>query len=133
MTLTPVQVGELLGGSPNPILFQGDMGSAPVLNTIVSRPLDGLWEMRRRITQPPQPIVISYGLTDAQGQDGQLSLAGPTPSVITATMQAIPPVVTRSNPNFEWVEGGVVLHLDVGSAVGSGDYSGTLSVTVNQL
>ncbi|MEG4917906.1 hypothetical protein [Microcoleus sp. B7-D4] len=104
--------------------------AAPQINTQLIRSLPSLWQMRVPANRPLQSVSVSYDLIAANGRSNSLSNPEHPNSEIKVALQALPPIRVSRENNFDIIEGGVELRLNLERAEVAGAYQGTLRITV---
>lgn len=130
----PIRAGDLLPAGGATISFDGARGAVAGLRTRVLRRLDGLWRFdvpAERTTDAA--LQVEYELRGADGRRDALSLPDADGAWIPVRLQPVGPRLLRSWNGRSWLEGGVILDLDLEDVRHAGTYRGTLFVTVSRL
>jgi hypothetical protein len=134
LRVEPVRSRELLGGrSLHPIVFHGEAMPQDVgLVTSFQRELPHLWELHVPLTKTAPSVQVVYELIGDDGRRDLLTHRRDGDSQIFVEVEPLPQRVLAGPPGEMVLEGGVVLHLDVQKARFSGEYGGTLVISVNR-
>lgn len=137
LLLEPVTAMELTGCDKQQALSRGGFrfGSGGFhslnLRSMVTRSVPGLWRLR----MPPDirlyALDVSYELVGANGRSSRLCNLEKSESEIKVIIDEIPPRVVGREAHSTVIEGGMVMHLQLGAVRSAGTYSGTLTVVVN--
>ena len=103
------------------------------VTTQIVRRLPAVWRLRLPDGQFPDQLDVQYEITGPDGRSGRLVSDGGTQSEVRVQLRAIPPAIVSQGLDGAVVEGGLVLYMDLESVRAAGRYSGTLTVTLNQL
>jgi hypothetical protein len=125
--LSSIALATANGYGVNPTLDLGSF-SATVVRTVQS-----LWRLRVPSSTSGDDLDVSYEVIGANGHRGCLNNEDRPSSEILVTVHPTAPLVTQRGKHWAFVEGSVVLNLDISSARNAGRYSGTIIVTIHQL
>jgi hypothetical protein len=130
LTMEPIRSAELVPGGSMAVVFDGNHIPAAPIETQTSRRLPSLWRMEIDPVAPTA-YLAQYELVSADGRVGGLSLVGGD-AFIPVAVESIEPILSRGLDGGTRLEGGVSLHLSFAEVTRSGNYSGTLIVTLNR-
>lgn len=102
---------------------------------LILRSLDRLWRYRMPLAGMGDPLLaidVSYSIEGANGSAEVLSQIDDPTNEIDVVLQPHPVTLVASTSKQVIMEGGISLLLDLKRVRISGDYEGTLTVTVNQ-
>lgn len=102
---------------------------------LILRSLDQLWRFRMPLAGVGDPLLaidVTYSISGANGSAEVLSQVDDPANEIDVLLQPHPVSLVASSSKQVILEGGVSLLLDLKRVRISGDYEGTLTVTVNQ-
>jgi hypothetical protein len=89
--------------------------------------------MRLTEGQEPHRLDVQYEISSHDGRPDRLVSADGEESEVRVELRPIPPLVVPDAGDGTVVEGGLVLYVDLESVRSAGRYTGTLTVTLNQL
>lgn len=128
----PVRARELIGSRSGTVVFEGDAPASGDIVTTVSRSLPRLWEIRVPVTRTAPTVQVSYEVIGADGRPNQLTSTSGQFSAVDVQLEAIPVRLRAGRTGEMILQGGVTMHLDLQQTRISGDYQGTLVVSVNR-
>ena len=136
--LSGVRLAELIPGESEVVSHGRWTGSYSVFDaraprTQIIRRLPALWRMRLARGDQSDRLDVQYEITDQTGRRGHLAASGAPDSEVRVELRPIPPLVISEDAAGEVLEGGLVLYIDLASVRTAGVYSGTVTVTLNQL
>jgi hypothetical protein len=103
------------------------------VRTRIVRRLPTVWRMRLAEGQEPHRLDVQYEISSLDGRPDRLVSADGGASEVRVELRPIPPLVVPDAGEGTVVEGGLVLYVDLESVRSAGRYTGTLTVTLNQL
>ena len=89
--------------------------------------------MRLAEGQELHRLDVQYEISSHDGRPDRLVSAENEESEVRVELRPIPPLVVPDAGAGPLVEGGLVLYVDLESVRSAGRYTGTLTVTLNQL
>ncbi|MEA5505308.1 hypothetical protein VB735_19780 [Halotia wernerae UHCC 0503] len=128
------QLGEII---PAPVsetvTNQQDLLAPPQFNTVITRELPGLWQMRVPLDQVAS-LYATYEIKAGNGKSNGFSNNERSEQTVRVVVEPLPIIeISRDeNTNTALVEGGARLNFDLANARSAGGYGGVLTVTVNQ-
>lgn len=110
-----------------------DLLALPRFNTIITRELPALWQMRVPLEQVGL-LYATYELKAENGRSNAVSNEQRSDSAVQVVLEPLPIIeISRDqNSNTALVQGGVRLRMDLSAAQSAGAYAGDVTVTVNQ-
>jgi len=110
-----------------------DLLAPPRFNTVITRELPALWQMRVPVEQVGL-LYATYELKAESGRSNAVSNEQNSNSAVQVVLEPLPIIeISRDqNTNTALVQGGVRLKMDLSSAESAGVYAGDVTVTVNQ-
>jgi hypothetical protein len=103
------------------------------IRTQIVRRLPTVWRLRLAEDQDLYRLDVQYEIGTRDGRPGRLASTDMEGSEVKVELRPIPPLVVSDTGDGQVVEGGVVLHLDLESVRSAGQYTGTLTITLNQI
>jgi hypothetical protein len=134
LTIPPQQLGEIL---PAPVsqavTNEQDLLASPRFQTVITRELPELWQMRVPIDQVGS-LYATYELRAENGQNNEFSSTYRSDQTMRVVVEPLPIIeISRDeNTNTALVQGGVRLQFDLANVGIAGGYGGVITVTVNQ-
>ncbi|MBH8563703.1 hypothetical protein I8748_16140 [Nostoc sp. CENA67] len=134
VVVPPQQLGEIV---PAPVSetvrTQQGLLARPQFNTLITRELPGLWQMRVPVDQVGS-LYATYEIKAGNGQSNRFSSDERSEQTVRVAVEPLPIIeISRDeNTNTALVQGGVRLQFDLANAGVAGGYVGVLNVTVNQ-
>ena len=133
-----VRLAELMSDQSETVPHGRWTGSASVFDaeaprTQIVRRLPSLWRMRLARGDQADRLDVQYEVTDQTGRRDCLAASAAPESEVRVELRPIPPLIVSENADGVLLEGGLVLYIDLSSIRSAGVYSGTLTVTLNQL
>ncbi|MEH2196403.1 MAG: hypothetical protein V7K98_27700 [Nostoc sp.] len=110
-----------------------DLLAPPRFNTVITRELPALWQMRVPVEQVGL-LYATYELKAESGRSNAVSNEQNSNSAVQVVLEPLPIIeISRDqNTNTAVVQGGVRLKMDLSSTGSAGVYAGDVTVTVNQ-
>jgi hypothetical protein len=103
------------------------------IRTQIVRRVPTVWRLRLAEDQDLHRLDVQYEIGTLDGRPGRLASTDGDDSEVRVGLRPIPPLVVSDAGDGPVIEGGVVLHLDLDSVRSAGQYTGTLTITLNQL
>lgn len=139
LSLPRVTLAELLPSERNAVSLGRWSGrgltvdSGSSVRTQIVRRLPTVWRVRLAEGQDPYRLDVQYEISSLDGRPDRLGSAENGESEVRVELRPIPPIVVPDAGDGPVVEGGLVLYVDLESVRSAGRYTGTLTVTLNQL
>jgi hypothetical protein len=138
ISLPRVTLAELLPAGRNAISLgrwsgRGSTIDSAGVRTRIVRRLPTVWRMRLAEGQELHRLDVQYEISSLDGRPDRLVSADGEESEVRVELRPIPPLVVPDAGAGPVVEGGLVLYVDLESVRSAGRYTGTLTVTLNQL
>lgn len=134
VTIPPIKQTEITPVvTTEPIKNQQDLLVPPRLSAVITRDITNLWQMRVPIEQVPL-LYATYELKAINGTDNVMSNNISNNSSVPVLIEPLPIVeVSRDlNSKTAVVQGGVRLTMDLLNTRFAGNYTASMTVTVNQ-
>lgn len=134
LVIPPQQLGEIV---PAPVsetvTSEQSLLASPLVNTLITRELPGLWQMRVPLDQVGS-LYATYEIKSVNGQNNRFSSDELSEQTMHVVVEPLPIIeISRDeNTNTALVQGGVRLQFDLANSAIAGGYGGVLNVTVNQ-
>lgn len=131
--IPPIKQSEITPAISSESVSQGDLLTPPHFNTLITRELPGIWQMRVPIDKVGS-LYASYELKAQNGANNAVSNELHSASSLRIVLQPLSIVEISRDPNTNTavVQGGVRLIMDLANNQLAGAYSGELTVTVDQ-
>ncbi|MBD2438633.1 hypothetical protein [Nostoc sp. FACHB-110] len=134
VVVPPQQLGEIV---PAPVsetvTSQQSLLASPQLNTLITRELPGLWQMRVPLDQVGS-LYATYEIKSVNGQNNRFNSDERFEQTMRVVVEPLPIIeISRDeSTNTALVQGGVRLQFDLANTEIAGGYGGVLTVTVNR-
>ncbi len=126
-----IRPAELVPSGSFAVAFNGHDLSGTQVSSQVLRTLPTLWQIDLA-GNTPTAYQAQYELVGADGRSGGLSLTTGD-DFLPVTLEPIAPTLSRGIDGSARLEGGLKLHLSLDAVTRSGNYRGTLIVTLHGL
>ncbi|WGV26385.1 hypothetical protein [Halotia branconii] len=133
LVIPPLAPSEISPAAVTESVAQENLLAPPRFDTIITRELPALWQMRVPLEQVGF-LNATYEIRAENGRSNAVSNDRRSESAVSVALEPLPIIeVSRDqNSNTALIQGGVRLKMDLSTAQSAGAYGGDLTVTINQ-